>query len=649
MIHRISLAVILIAPMSTPSLALDLSLRSDFGKKSQFEHYNSTPSSNQRYRNDNTTYDNDAGAPRIDRDALSRKHMKQARKFYASGDYKNAYYAAYNAMQAKWEDGKSHELWALAADKYFRELERLDAMKGSSWWKFTNWRVDTMYQIEFALQFDPSLTHLTLLYNRLKAEHEATDLERRESIFRQQSPKKYAAYRAYNSGMDAFRADDYLDAAKQFRLYTNTYPEDNDGFAKLAFALLKLNRHKESIEAYKTLARLEPDNVDIPIRLGWLFSRTKQYREAVKWVERATQIDNTSTQAFYLLGKYKCNRFHATVLDFDGAVIALSRAVELSPDHANANGYLGNLLYELGRHEAAESILERAIELESGVPHLHSNLSSIQWKREKETFAKQHNAKRGPSLSQIKTELSSITNAAAPTRYRSLKTIEIPSPHGYKSESERRKKLASLSDAHIERELYRTRETLLRMQHDFAINNESMEKWIEISREAEREALMICFNLLLGSSMERFEEHWDKYPIAKKIAERGLGYLSNEGVAEKMSKSLEDKEARLDSARFVLGELHSKLQEIDPKRFSKTGGHITALAGFFVDYGYQAARWSVAREQVRIIESNIGKKNGANAAVEALGRLTQDFKNEQKRRSHNSKRVPPSLRLKGLD
>ena len=219
----------------------------------------------------------------------------------------------------------------------------------------------------------------------------------------------------------------------------------------------------------------------------------------------------------------------------------------------------------------------------------------------------------------------------------SFKSMEVPSPFGFKTEKERRDRLARLSDEQIDTEIKRTMKTLKRMQKDFAEDPKALEHWLSESQEAEKDALMSSFSLMLGGSMKKWEKAWKNYPRLKTLAEDGLKYLSYEGTVNKLAEDPADKEARMELARKVMIDLHSEVKDFDEKMVTDGMGETIALADFLVDYTYSATRWAVARGQVLSINENLGKPNGKLDAQESMKDVLEDFVSEQKRRKAGSK------------
>jgi len=114
-----------------------------------------------------------------------------------------------------------------------------------------------------------------------------------------------------------------------------------------------------------------------------------------------------------------------------------------------------------------------------------------------------------------------------------------------------------------------------------------------------------------------------------KNAMRAAGII---GPVGKLSKDIMDPDANREALAAYMGELTNQLQNFDEKLMSKAGGNVIGLANFFIEYTYQAAKWSVSRDQILMITNNLDKPNGRLDAQRALSRLQVDLFEERARR-----------------
>ena len=96
---------------------------------------------------------------------------------------------------------------------------------------------------------------------------------------------------------------------------------------------------------------------------GWTDDPDESRRQARKWAERATAMEDADGQAHTVLG-------NVLLLErrFDEALAVARKAVEIRPGCTNANGFLANVLLHCGEAGAAITHARRAIRLSPVFP-----------------------------------------------------------------------------------------------------------------------------------------------------------------------------------------------------------------------------------------------------------------------------------------
>lgn len=217
-----------------------------------------------------------------------------------------------------------------------------------------------------------------------------------------------------------------------------------------------------------------------------------------------------------------------------------------------------------------------------------------------------------------------------------LSISEVPSPSGYRTEAERRAQLAKLSDEHIERELARIRDTLVRMKADFQNDVLDLEAWLKEAQTAEDDALKDSFGLLVGGSLDKYEELWEQYPRLKMIAKEGWDLAGKLEQAIKAGENPTDIEIYRGLLRDKMISTYKLLAEMGSDLASEAGGKVIDLGKFMIDYNYHAARWGLARNQIVAISKNLDAPNGKLEAQLAIKELQEDLIEEQERRLANA-------------
>src|SRR6266851_7752462 len=247
----------------------------------------------------------------------------------------------------------------------------------------------------------------------------------------------------YARGVAAFRAGDYAAAADLFakadvaapgttdalicqakslihlqnfsssesalRRYVALHSDSDEALYLLGFVLHRENKASESLEIYTKAAALKtPTGEDLKI-VGLDYVLLNDYANAVKWLEKAVELDPKNKDSWYYLGRAyysrsllrESRRAFLTVLDWnprdakadnslglileseakpDEAVEAYRKAMEWQAGvaHRSEQPYLnlGNLLLELDRAGQAVASLEKAVELAVNNASCHLKLGT---------------------------------------------------------------------------------------------------------------------------------------------------------------------------------------------------------------------------------------------------------------------------------
>jgi tetratricopeptide (TPR) repeat protein len=202
----------------------------------------------------------------------------------------------------------------------------------------------------------------------------------------------------YARGVAAFRAGDYAAAADLFtkaetaapgttdaliygakslvhlqkfgaaedalRRYITLHPDSDEALYLLGFVLQRENKASESLAIYTRAAALKtPTGEDLKI-VGLDYVLLNDYADAIKWLEKAVELDPKNKDAWYYLGRAyysrsllpESRRAFLTVLDLD-------------PRDARAENNLGLILESEAKPNEALEAYHKAIEWQDGTPH----------------------------------------------------------------------------------------------------------------------------------------------------------------------------------------------------------------------------------------------------------------------------------------
>ena len=150
----------------------------------------------------------------------------------------------------------------------------------------------------------------------------------------------------------------WIAAEQRFQRALDLNPSYANAHNFYASYLMSRGRVDESIAASNRARELDPFSLAISVQRGFLLENARRYSEAIEQLRAVIAMDPNHYQAYWVLGHtYAANK------QFDEAVTAAEKAVELSERAPGALGILG-LAYGLaGRKTEATKILQELLEL----------------------------------------------------------------------------------------------------------------------------------------------------------------------------------------------------------------------------------------------------------------------------------------------
>jgi tetratricopeptide (TPR) repeat protein len=156
------------------------------------------------------------------------------------------------------------------------------------------------------------------------------------------------------------------------QLRTKVSPKAVDEFEKALKESSKGNTSK-AVEGLERAIKLAPDFYEAQNSLGAQYLRLQKYQDAETALLRAKNLGPKSAEplinlglVYYQQGETQGDAGHAeeAAATFQKAVESLDESVKRNPLSASAHSYLGAALYKLASYDRAESVLNRALELD---------------------------------------------------------------------------------------------------------------------------------------------------------------------------------------------------------------------------------------------------------------------------------------------
>ncbi len=173
----------------------------------------------------------------------------------------------------------------------------------------------------------------------------------------------------------AGRVQDALGEAKALAAPENASAEEIRAYGEL---LLQTNRYGEAARAFGRAVDRAGDDADWELHYlhGSALDRAGNWDAALPALQKAVQLAPQEPEALIGLGNAQVERG----VDLPGAQALLERARKLKPDDAEVADSLGRAYYADGQLEKALPLLEQAVRLDPGGTLANEHLGDLYWK-----------------------------------------------------------------------------------------------------------------------------------------------------------------------------------------------------------------------------------------------------------------------------
>lgn len=177
------------------------------------------------------------------------------------------------------------------------------------------------------------------------------------------APERAAETNTLAQARRLIEAARYHEAEITLRAYLVKDSDSAEGHSMLAYALLRENKPRESLEEYTRAASIERPSAEMLERVGQDYVLLGDWKDADRWTLRAVQMDPSNADAWYSLG-----RIRYTDQRFSDALSCFQRVLKLSPKSVKAENNLGLSYEALNQTDAAVSAYRQAISWQNEGP-----------------------------------------------------------------------------------------------------------------------------------------------------------------------------------------------------------------------------------------------------------------------------------------
>ena len=210
-----------------------------------------------------------------------------------------------------------------------------------------------------ALELDPHFTMATL---RLAGNVAGRDRERARSLVQCASRNPGNLNDREKLFLAVFEAEilekDLKKSGELIREYVRRFPDDPEGYYRLAGVLMREGKGDETLATYERLLSLDPNQAVAYNFLGYHFIGRRDFVKGEDYLKRYRFLAPDQATPYDSLGE-----LYANTGRYDEAEEHLKRALQIRPDFVPAVGHLGTLEVGRGNPEAAVGYFRRAAEM----------------------------------------------------------------------------------------------------------------------------------------------------------------------------------------------------------------------------------------------------------------------------------------------
>ena len=217
---------------------------------------------------------------------------------------------------------------------------------------------DALASYAKALELDPHFTMATL---RLASNMASRDRERARSLVQCASRNPGHLNEREKLLLAVFEAElvgkDMKKSGELIREYVRRFPDDPEGYYRLAGVLMREGKGDETLATYERLLSLDPNQAVAYNFLGYHFIGRRDFVKGEDYLKRYRFLAPDQANPYDSLGE-----LYANTGRYDEAEDHLRRALEIKPDFIPAIGHLGTLEVGRGNPDAAAGYFRRAAE-----------------------------------------------------------------------------------------------------------------------------------------------------------------------------------------------------------------------------------------------------------------------------------------------
>lgn len=183
----------------------------------------------------------------------------------------------------------------------------------------------------------------------------------------------------YTMGIIYDNEEKFTDAIREYREALSLEPEISYVHTRLAVDYILTNKDKEALDELRIAGSLDPNDVkpktllaNIYLAMGYADSELKKYDEALKFYNKALELDKNEPAIYFYLGA-----LYDELNNKNAAIKNLREAIKLDVNFSDAYNYLGYMFAESGENlDEAVTLIRKALEID---PDNGAYMDSLGW------------------------------------------------------------------------------------------------------------------------------------------------------------------------------------------------------------------------------------------------------------------------------
>ena len=142
-------------------------------------------------------------------------------------------------------------------------------------------------------------------------------------------------------------------------------------------SLVNADFHEQAIALYRRVLAKNPQDASSHFEIARCYLEQKTYASAIQWAKSGLALDPEGAWGYNILGEV-----YKAAGNLDLAAANYQKAVEITPQYADANWRLGNIYALKGDYEKAGEFFRRTLEIDIGYGSARNGLVSLECLRE---------------------------------------------------------------------------------------------------------------------------------------------------------------------------------------------------------------------------------------------------------------------------